>query len=431
MSLPLRLLIPLLLALPLPALAQARYRVSLLTMSPGPHPFERFGHSALAIEDLQSGDEIAYNFGTFNGDMDGLFVRALRKELPYWLSTLNAGETAMRYAEREIQVQELSVADAKVAALLEALRDNLRPENRVYAYDPFVNNCVTRIRDLLDHAWDGALRRQTGGPAPSTYRQDVYRALAPVPLMVAAAHLVYGPYTDLPRTRWEAMFLPQALHDALAAATLDGHPAVRAERRWRGESFTPPGPMPQPLFFLSALLLCLSLGLFYLARSRKAPEAGRTALQIVGWTGAGALLASGSIGGLLWLCGTTPHAFAQDNANRWFLSPLDLLLAPVLALLAQGRLAARGRRLLGVLLALTLLLPLLHLFQAHLLGACPQQHGAVMGTALGLRLLLYGVTILCAYLLRPARRRETAERPAEECLPTWPPPPMPDSSPAR
>src|SRR5687768_11264239 len=95
-----------LVAVAAPAAAAPRYRVSLLTMSPGDHFFERFGHTALGIEDRQARTELAYNFGTFDFEDPDLWRKALGKRLRYWVSTMNPGVVAVRYADREIQVQE-------------------------------------------------------------------------------------------------------------------------------------------------------------------------------------------------------------------------------------------------------------------------------------------------------------------------------------
>ena len=88
---------------------------------------------------------------------------------------------------------------------------------------------MTRIRDLLDEASGGALHRYTEGPAPFTFRQEVMENLASVPLIAAVATLIYGPYTDAPRSRWETLFLPEALRSTVAemAAGRWATPAIR------------------------------------------------------------------------------------------------------------------------------------------------------------------------------------------------------------
>src|SRR5205085_1705204 len=124
----------------------------------------------------------------------------------------------------------------------------------------------------------GALRRQTGGPSGTTFRRQVLSTLRPVPVLALAADLVYGPYTDGPRSRWEAMFLPQALHDGLAELSIEEGGArrtlVAAERVWRDEEYAPPGPLPDPVLIAAALAVLLLFAAALLRRRGPVAAAG-------------------------------------------------------------------------------------------------------------------------------------------------------------
>ena len=124
----------------------SRYRISLLTVSPGDEFEERLGHSALAVEDLKTGKEVAYNFGTF-GATDNLVFKFLHKKLQFWVSAMNPGEVAVRYAGREIRVQELALSESQAGRLATMLEQRVRPEERNFDYDLYTANCVTPIRD--------------------------------------------------------------------------------------------------------------------------------------------------------------------------------------------------------------------------------------------------------------------------------------------
>ena len=81
----------------------------------------------------------------------------------------------------------------------------VRPELLDYIYDLFTDNCVTRVRDLLDEAGSGALRRHTAGPAQRTLRQEVQQTLAPVPLLALLKHPLVGGEGDERLTWLEAV----------------------------------------------------------------------------------------------------------------------------------------------------------------------------------------------------------------------------------
>ena len=62
-------------------------RISLLTVSPGEELYSTFGHSALRITDSVSHSDIVYNYGTFNFDEPGFYMKFIRGKLTFYLST--------------------------------------------------------------------------------------------------------------------------------------------------------------------------------------------------------------------------------------------------------------------------------------------------------------------------------------------------------
>ena len=95
-----------------------------------------------------------------------------------------------RRANRSVWVQELEMPPARRLELQRFLEWNERPENRFYHYDYYRDNCSTRVRDALDRALGGRIRRADRRtahrhdlplPYPSPHRQrspDLHRAAA-------------------------------------------------------------------------------------------------------------------------------------------------------------------------------------------------------------------------------------------------------------
>jgi hypothetical protein len=219
--------------------AEAPARVSVLTMGPGDHPFTRFGHNALLLEwNPGSHPQTAvYNFGTFR--FDGLQgVRDfMAGRFRYWLSVSNLDHTMHAYAanRRSLTAQELELSEAERAELYRALIENALPEHRYYDYDYYRDNCSTRVRDVLDSLLAGSLQRSVVGAGRQTFRQHTLTLVGDTPWLYFGLDVALGSPTDRPTTRWEELFLPQELHDALAHATreLDGRhvPLVKSERQ--------------------------------------------------------------------------------------------------------------------------------------------------------------------------------------------------------
>jgi hypothetical protein len=68
-------------------------------------------------------------------------------------------------ANRSIWIQELNLTPAQSAALRDFLEWNELPENRFYQYDPYRDNCSTRIRDAIDRVLGGRLKELTDNEA--------------------------------------------------------------------------------------------------------------------------------------------------------------------------------------------------------------------------------------------------------------------------
>jgi len=212
--------------------------VYVLTMGPGDHPFFKFGHNAIWIQDRKARTDKVYNFGTFRFDSPKLLPEFLRGRLTYWLSVSPIQRTLAGYEaeNRTVEVQELDLDPAAKLALRERLDENALPEHRNYKYDYFLDNCSTRVRDAIDAATGGRLRTSAQGPARLTLRGQALRLTADYIPEYLGLYIVLGPSTDRAVDRWAEMFIPQELQRGLSAVSLpapDGQgtrPLVKAQQ---------------------------------------------------------------------------------------------------------------------------------------------------------------------------------------------------------
>jgi Domain of unknown function (DUF4105) len=212
--------------------------VYVLTMGPGDHPFFKFGHNAIWVQDRSARTDRVYNFGTFRFDSPKLLPEFIRGRLTYWLSVSSIQQTMRGYMaeNRTVEVQELDLDNAAKVALKQRLDENALPENRAYKYDYFLDNCSTRVRDAIDAATGGRLRTSAQGPARLTLRGQALRLTAGVIPEYLGLYLVLGPSTDRAVDRWAEMFIPQELERGLRGVTLPGlqgqgtRPLVKAQQ---------------------------------------------------------------------------------------------------------------------------------------------------------------------------------------------------------
>ena len=88
---------------------------------------------------------------------------------------------------RSVSVQELTLLPAEKQALRAALEENARPENRLYKYDYFLDNCSTRVRDAVDRVVAGQVHAAAQQPGRMTLREHALRMTAATALAVPGA----------------------------------------------------------------------------------------------------------------------------------------------------------------------------------------------------------------------------------------------------
>jgi hypothetical protein len=301
-----------------------------MTMGPGKRVWERFGHNAIWVHDPVNGTDKAYNYGLFDLRQENFILRFLQGRMWYWMQGFPAQSYVELYrrANRSVWVQELEMPPRAKRELQEFLEWNERPENRFYHYDYYRDNCSTRVRDALDRAFGGRIRKTLGGVLTgNTYRFHTQRLTSNDPLIYTGLLLALGQPADRPISAWEETFLPLALREHLRKVTVvteaGEKPAVRSERTLF-ESTAPAPPESPPGWVPAYLALGAAIGAaaYGLARAASMGRLSRGWFRLVagGWTmlvGIAGLVLSG-----LW--GLTDHTAAYYNEN--------LLQANVLAL---------------------------------------------------------------------------------------------------
>ncbi len=309
--------------LALPALAAPRIGVA--TMRPGTIFFERFGHNSIIVDDPTRPVPLSYNFGFFDMGEDGFIGRFVHGEMMYRLVELPWPEDLQYYREngRGVRIQWLALDDAQAQAMAAALAENAKPENARYRYDYFRDNCATRVRDAIDRALGGNLKKQlTARSHGNTYRSEAVRLASPATWMWLGFDIGLGPASDEPLSHWEDAYVPMRLAESLRDVRLpDGRPLILSE-----EDVLPHRIAPEPVEFLPVwwrwFLAGLTIaGLWSALRARMPRTAA--GLAMVFW-GIGGVL--GSVMLAIWL--GTEHRFGWANHNLLLLSPLCLLLVP-------------------------------------------------------------------------------------------------------
>ena len=145
-------------------------RVSLLTCAAGGEIYSLFGHTAIRYENYTRGIDAVFNYGMFNFNAPNFIFRFALGETDYQLGVTDYEHFAAEYnyLGRDVWQQTLNLTEEEKERLIALLTENYRPENRVYRYNFFYDNCATRPRDQIERAINGTLQYADNMTANST-----------------------------------------------------------------------------------------------------------------------------------------------------------------------------------------------------------------------------------------------------------------------
>lgn len=316
---------------PVPDVSHGEKEAWLVTFGPGDVYWERFGHNAIWLREPSAGLDHTFNFGFFDFEQEDFFLRFLRGRMLYF-SIAQPAETEFdfyRQDDRSIRAQKMKLTDMQYQRLRDYLIKEIRPENRDYRYDYYLNNCSTRVRDALDLALDGSLSAQTQSvPAKLNFRDQTRRLTQQQFWYYLGLELGLGYPVDRAVSRWDEMFIPMVLADEVAA--LSSKPGNAADMLITNDvniytsTAQTPAATPSTTWPNYLLLGLFIVGLAWLS-GRVMP-----AVWLAGLCVAWVLICSTSGLVLAGLWFFTDHEVTRMNANLLLLNPLVILaLIPV------------------------------------------------------------------------------------------------------
>ena len=200
-------------------------QVSLLTCSPGEELYLTWGHSALRIADHTTNRDIIYNYGTFDFDDPAFYSKFTRGKLLYFVSVQKFENFVeeYQYYQRGITEQVLDLSCSEKEKLVSALEENAKEENKYYKYDFTVDNCTTRLRDIVFKNADGPVITKDIRPNEKiTFRNLIHEYLDSSYQYWSklGIDILLGSPLDKNLTNDEAMFLPDYLLKGFDSSTI-------------------------------------------------------------------------------------------------------------------------------------------------------------------------------------------------------------------
>ena len=230
-------------------------KISLLTCEPGQEIYSLFGHSAIWVYDVNNNINTVFNYGTFDYDAPNFTSNFLKGKLSYWLATENANRffVTYDYLKRGVTENQILLDSIQMNMLYGALLENALPENKMYLYDFFFDNCSTRIGDLLENELGTLSYEQDGN---KSLRDQLHEYLEGRDWTSFGIDLIIGSKADINATAKQQMFLPDYLQSNLISAKrgestiLGNSKVIVSHQRAKVHSF-----WITPLFLFTLLLL--------------------------------------------------------------------------------------------------------------------------------------------------------------------------------
>lgn len=209
-----------------PLRVTAQPALSLLTCGQGDDIYTLFGHTAIRYADPVQGTDLVFNYGVFDFDTPQFALRFALGETDYQLG-LNRFDhfcAIYSYHGRTVWEQPLNLTPSEQQRLIQLLQENYRPENRMYRYNFFYDNCATRPRDLIERAVEGKIRYAQPMEQPTdslSYRTFIHRYSQGHPWSRLGMDLCLGAKADRPITLRQREFVPFCLMEDFAHAEIE------------------------------------------------------------------------------------------------------------------------------------------------------------------------------------------------------------------
>ena len=233
-------------------------------------------------------------------------------------------EAYLRYYKiqnRWVKEQELNLNIQERNKLFQYLEKNNLPENKVYQYDYFLNNCATKMWDVLKtNLQDELVFDKTYIDKQFSFRELIHHNIKPNSWGAFGIDLALGSAIDRKATPQEHMYLPIYILRQLKFAKLDGKP-IAAEETTLYESIPKEVQnqfLTSPLFLSMLIsLIILTITYFDYNKSKRSKILDFSILIITGL--------SGLLMCFLWFF--TDHIWTVKNYNILWAFPLNSVLA--------------------------------------------------------------------------------------------------------
>ncbi|MDX8338449.1 DUF4105 domain-containing protein [Draconibacterium sp. IB214405] len=299
--------------------------VSIITCSPGNEMYSVYGHSAIRVKDPALNYDVAFNYGIFDFSSPNFLYRFCAGQTDYLLGAYRFNDflNEYRHDKRSVFEQEINLTAQEKQVVVDFLVWNAQPENRVYRYNFFFDNCATRVRDVIANNVNGGIT-YTDKASHKTLRTLIKDYHGKLLWLNFGIDFLVAADSDREATLEEEMFLPDYVMNHFATAKRNDNNKLIAQPvkvlYLAPEQKQGPTWIWGPLVVFSFLLLVVAYFTYKQFRNGEL----KPALDIIlyGINGLGGLL-------LTWFTIYSEHPAMSPNYNLMWLVPASLLFVVV------------------------------------------------------------------------------------------------------
>lgn len=300
-------------------------KISILTFGPGDDLYSKFGHTAIRIQEPSKSIDIVFDYGNFASFEDGFYWKFIQGQLDYTMGGRRYKRLIESYKaeNRSIYEQELNLSFDEKKELFSFLQTNFLPENRVYSYEFFFDNCATKIPQILTKVFGDDIKYHPDYLENKyTFRELIHQKVTKNSWSGFGIDIALGADIDKKASTYQHMFLPSYVHEQLTHSTFHKKDLVKNNVViYEAKQDTNSIFLLSPIFWLSILLVIVILITY--RDYKKNIQSKWLDFFLFFTTGAAGLL-------LFFLWFLTDHVSTVNNFNILWAFPLNSIMAFVI-----------------------------------------------------------------------------------------------------
>jgi hypothetical protein len=300
--------------------------ISVLTCAPGNEAYSVYGHSAFRVKDTLYNYDMVFNYGIFDFGTPNFVYRFAAGQTDYLLgaSKYDAFIDDYIYENRSVFEQVLNLTHNSKQKIFDFLIWNAQPENRVYRYNFFFDNCASRIRDVIEQQIDAKVVFADRADEPKTFRRLIKMYHSKLLWLNFGIDMVVSAPADRIASVSEEMFLPDYVMKHFSTAVINTNEGEKPLVKYSQVIFRAEPANFKSLKIASPFSVFGLLFLFALYVSVRQLRKGKIYAMpdylIYGFTGLTGII-------MLWFVLFSEHPAMSPNYNMLWAVPANIIFA--------------------------------------------------------------------------------------------------------